>query len=72
MSELTKEETDALILSQVTEQDNKINETHFRNTESQHPKDCSCDLCKSLRFSESYPKAENEFKEKEGWYNESN
>lgn len=60
--------TDAIILSQASINDNDINTTYFRNTSSQHPIGCNCGVCKTNKFDESYPQAENNYKTANNWY----
>ena len=65
---LSKQETDNLILSQVSANDNQINQTYFRNTSNSHPKDCSCSVCKTLKFSDTNGIAENNLKNQLDWF----
>lgn len=65
---MDKQTTDTLILSQASINDNEINQTYFRNTSSVHPRDCICNLCKTLKFSDSFPKAEIDYKTANNWY----
>lgn len=63
-----KAETDAIILSQAQVLDNNLNQTYFRNSSNIHPKDCVCDVCKSLRFSDGGAIQENNLKNSLGWF----
>lgn len=65
----TKSETDKEILEQASINNNKISEVRVRHTDSVHPLDCSCEPCKTLRFTiNASPEAENEIKENLDWY----
>lgn len=62
-------ETDAEILSTVKQTDNELEEIRVRNTSSTHPVDCSCPVCKPLRFKEAIGEnAENILKQQLDYY----
>lgn len=64
-------ETDIEILSTVKQQDNELEEIRVRNTSSIHPLECSCPICKPLRFEGSIGEnKENELKEELDYFDE--
>jgi hypothetical protein len=49
----SKPQTDAEIFSSATQADNDISQINVRNTDSVHPNDCICTLCKNVRKNRS-------------------
>lgn len=67
----TQAETDNLILTEVKQQDNELEEVRIRHTNSVHPMDCQCPVCKPLEFAGSVNEnKENELKEQLDYYDE--
>lgn len=68
---LSKSETDSLILTQnqpINHTPDNINELHYRSTDSVHPPDCKCDLCRELRFSDAGGAKDLQTRKDLNWY----
>lgn len=60
----SKEQTNNEILNGASRGNNAISEVRVRHSESQHPLDCSCELCLRTRFEKENP---NEVLEELDW-----
>lgn len=67
---LTKNQTDQVMLNSAKESDriteDIVTEINIRNTNSIHPKDCSCEVCIKKRFNTN--ENENGIKDELGYY----
>lgn len=63
----SKTQTNSEILEGASESNNEVSLIKVRHVDSQHPKDCSCDLCKPLRFQSNSSPAELKKKTELDW-----